>query len=208
MRDKSWRWDKNAIFLQGRGPSFSSSSSPSHTLSMEQLSAEQLALWWPEGEIKPLPHTPPSPSLKPFNNPTLKPVRRGPTYSPLWHRPDRGPEHTTSQLSCSSRGYNNNIDIQISILIYLQAWQSFVKTISSMLTKIAKILVFEDVVKKFKLFSPISPRAQCLLTKVTLLSFHLEQQVSLEFQSIFWLLSQSIEKSAFNSTYYWRGWFA
>ena len=33
--------------LQGRGPSFSSSSSPSHTLSMEQLSAEQLALWWP-----------------------------------------------------------------------------------------------------------------------------------------------------------------
>lgn len=36
---------KDEMLFQGRGPSFSSSSSPSHTLSMEQLSAEQLALW-------------------------------------------------------------------------------------------------------------------------------------------------------------------
>ena len=124
---------QKCFFLQGRGPSFSSSSSPSHTLSMEQLSAEQLALWWSdsEGEIKPPSTHTPSPSLKPFNNPTLKPVRRGPTYSPLWDRPDRGPEHTTSQLSCSSRGYNN-IDIQISILICSQAWQNFVKTVYSL----------------------------------------------------------------------------
>ena len=43
-------WEPNCkdkyVFSQGRGPSFSSSSSPSHTLSMEQLSAEHLALWW------------------------------------------------------------------------------------------------------------------------------------------------------------------
>ena len=91
---------------------------------------------WPSGDLKersnPLPHTPLPLPPKPFNNPTLKPERRGPTYSPSWHRPDRGPEHTTSQLSCSSRGYNNNIDIQIYILIYSQARQSFVKTVYSL----------------------------------------------------------------------------
>ena len=44
----SWEPDckEKYVFWQGRGPSFSSSSSPSHTLSMEQLSAEHLALWW------------------------------------------------------------------------------------------------------------------------------------------------------------------
>ena len=180
----------------------------SHTLHGAALSRAvgPLVIW--RRDQTPSTHTP---SPKPFNNPTLKPVRRGPTYSPLWHRPDRGPEHTTSQLSCSSRSYNN-IDIQISILIYSQAWQSFVKTVYSLYLqcwrKLRRFWSIRLVVKNLNSSPQFLPRAQCLLTKVTLLSFHLEQQVSLEFQSIFWLLSQSIEKSAFNSTYYWRGWFA